>query len=70
MARPSRAELGEGFEAAGERVADDEGFLGILGGGGAGSVGGGPEVEEAVGGGDGVEAGEWEEGEREFEPLM
>lgn len=33
-------------------------------------MGGGPEVEEAVGGGDGVEAGEGEEGEGEFEPLI
>lgn len=70
MARPSRAELREGFEAAGERVADDEGLLGILGASGSGSVGGGPEIEEAVGGGDGVEAGEGKEGEGEFEPLI
>lgn len=55
---------------AGERVADDEGLLGILGGSGSGSVGGCPEIEEAVGGGDGVEAGEGKEREGEFEPLI
>lgn len=59
MAGPGRAELGEGFEVAGEGVAGDEGGVG-------------PEVDEAVGGGDGGGGGEVgeEEGEWEGEPLV
>lgn len=44
--------------------------MGILRGRVSGSVGGGPEVEEAVGGSDGVETGEREKGEGEFKPLI
>lgn len=63
MARPGGSELREGFEETGQGVTDNEGFLGICGIGG-------PEVEQAVRGGDGVERGEGEEGEGEREPIV
>lgn len=70
MARPSRAELREGFELTGQRVANDEGFLGVMARGISGILIRSPEVEKAVGGGDGVEGGEGEEREGESEPLI
>lgn len=45
--------------------------MGIRHGGGVSGIWvGSPEVEEAMGGGDGVESGEGEERERESEPLI
>lgn len=62
MAGPGGAERRKEAEAAGERVADDEGFIVV--------VGVGPEVEEAGRGGDGGGGSEGEEVKGESEPLV